>query len=96
MSAPDEHPVTTIHNLIGTLESYQGLAERSTDLAQRWLAHRIGPLLHDLRLVRSNNPSDNMVAAMKEFRAGELRAQLESKRKEVTRIEQELKRMAAA
>jgi hypothetical protein len=91
---PSEKKPTNCRALYETLTDYIDSNRYSRDTTERWLCSNLEPLLKTLSSVMSSRLSEPDKKAVAAFRAAEIAAEIATKRKEIERLERDLKTTA--
>lgn len=93
--ATEYHPMT-IQELVRSLQRFQSDAGRSSSVESRWLCTVIQPALDAACEVGNCRLSEEDRKDVNAFRAVELEAEIERKRKDMEALERDLKKVRAA
>lgn len=96
MSEVKEYQPMTLHDLIHALQRFQSDAGRSSSVESRWLCTVIQPALDAACEVGNGRLSEENRKDVNAFRAVELEAEIERKRKDMDELERDLKKVRAA
>lgn len=96
MKQIQERQLTTVRTLIETMRSYMNDQTHSRDVNERWLADYLIPVWKTVCEVGNRNLSEGNAAASLAFRAAELQAEIDAKKKETQKLETGLKKLKAA
>lgn len=95
MDVEARHPMT-VQALIHAIQTFSSDNERSNVVQNRWLCRFLQPLHDALCEVGNNKLSEENRKDMNAFRAVELEAEIERKRKDMEELERDLKKVRAA
>lgn len=93
-NVPAERKSTTLRQLYETVTAYIDDNKHSRDTCERWLCSILEGILGRLSSVLSSRLSEPDRKAVAEFRASEIASEIAAKRKEIERLERDLKTTA--